>query len=49
MKKQQSESVLDRIESETLDHYEQNALSFWEGTRDHDVSQNIEAFIAAFP
>ncbi|GAW97456.1 MULTISPECIES: class I SAM-dependent methyltransferase [Colwellia] len=49
MKKQQPKSVLDRIESETLDHYEQNALSFWEGTRDHDVTQNIEAFIAALP
>ena len=41
--------MLDRIESETLDHYEQNALSFWEGTRDHDVTQNIEAFITALP
>lgn len=49
MKKKQSESMLDRIESETLDHYERNALSFWEGTRDHDVSQNVEAFIAALP
>jgi SAM-dependent methyltransferase len=25
----------------TLSHYEQRAAAFWEGTRDHDVSQNI--------
>ncbi len=25
----------------TLAHYEQRADAFWEGTRDHDVSQNI--------
>jgi 2-polyprenyl-3-methyl-5-hydroxy-6-metoxy-1,4-benzoquinol methylase len=49
MKKIQSEMMLDRIEAETLDHYEQNALSFWQGTRDHDVSQNIQAFIEAMP
>ncbi|HLB31639.1 MAG TPA: class I SAM-dependent methyltransferase [Gammaproteobacteria bacterium] len=40
---------LDEIERGTLDHYEQNAESFWEGTRDHDVSQNIEAFLHALP
>jgi 2-polyprenyl-3-methyl-5-hydroxy-6-metoxy-1,4-benzoquinol methylase len=49
MKKKQSDSMLDRIESETLNHYEHNALSFLEGTLDHDVSQNIETFIAALP
>ena len=31
----------------TLRHYETNAESFWEGTRDHDVSQNIDAFLSA--
>ena len=31
--------------SVTLDHYNQNAESFWEGTRDHDVSQNLDALI----
>ncbi|HEY1555361.1 MAG TPA: class I SAM-dependent methyltransferase [Kofleriaceae bacterium] len=31
----------------TLRHYEVSAESFWEGTRDHDVSQNIDAFLAA--
>ena len=29
----------------TLEHYNQRAESFWEGTRDHDVSQNIEALL----
>src|SRR5664279_4966873 len=31
----------------TLRHYEAHAESFWEGTRDHDVSQNIDAFLSA--
>ena len=29
----------------TLDHYEANADAFWAGTRDHDVSQNIDALV----
>jgi len=29
----------------TLAHYEANAASFWEGTRDHDVSQNTSALL----
>lgn len=29
----------------TLSHYNRNAERFWEGTRDHDVSQNREAFL----
>jgi SAM-dependent methyltransferase len=29
----------------TLAHYEQRADKFWEGTRDHDVSQNIAALL----
>ncbi|HEX3633157.1 MAG TPA: class I SAM-dependent methyltransferase [Casimicrobiaceae bacterium] len=29
------------ISMRTLEHYDQRAQSFWEGTRDHDVSQNI--------
>ena len=31
----------------TLGHYEANAESFREGTRDHDVSQNIDALLFA--
>ncbi len=29
----------------TLGHYQARAAAFWEGTRDHDVSQNIEALL----
>ena len=31
----------------TIRHYNENAHSFWDGTRDHDVSQNIDALIRA--
>ena len=40
---------LDEIENITLSHYENSAESFWLGTRDHDVSQNIDAFLQAMP
>ena len=36
---------LKRIAAETLTHYDQRAQAFWEGTRDHDVSQNIAALL----
>ncbi len=36
---------LKRITELTLEHYERNAGDFWEGTRDHDVSQNIAALL----
>lgn len=36
---------LDRVAARTVAHYEQHAQSYWEGTRDHDVSQNIGAFL----
>ncbi len=41
--------ILDEIETFTLGHYDENAESFWEGTKDHDVSQNYAAFLARFP
>ena len=34
------------IAARTLAHYETHAQSFWEGTRDHDVSQNIAALLS---
>jgi SAM-dependent methyltransferase len=34
-----------KISSITLGHYDQTAESFWEGTRDHDVSQNRDALL----
>ena len=43
---------LKKIAEGTLEHYNQRALDFWEGTRDHDVRQNIAAllhYIAAEP
>ena len=36
---------LQRIAARTLAHYDQHAHSYWEGTRDHDVSQNIDALL----
>ncbi|MBL8201033.1 MAG: class I SAM-dependent methyltransferase [Chromatiales bacterium] len=35
------------ISRRTLDHYDRHAESFRAGTRDHDVSQNIEALLGA--
>jgi hypothetical protein len=32
---------LEKIAHLTLEHYNQYAEEFWQGTRDHDVSQNI--------
>lgn len=29
----------------TLEHYNRHAEAFWEGTRDHDVSQNVAALL----
>jgi SAM-dependent methyltransferase len=40
----QSSSLKD-ISGLTLDYYNQYAEDFWEGTRDHDVSQNIAALL----
>jgi SAM-dependent methyltransferase len=31
----------------TLEYYDSNAEAFWQGTRDHDVSQNIAALLEA--
>ncbi len=36
---------LDQIVAKTLKHYDQRAQEYWEGTRDHDVSQNIAALL----
>jgi len=36
---------LDRIAARTLAHYDEQALSYWNGTRDHDVSQNVDALL----
>src|SRR5258705_10902969 len=33
------------ITAKTLEHYNERAADFWEGTREHDVKQNIEALL----
>jgi SAM-dependent methyltransferase len=36
---------LQRVASRTLSHYDEHAQAYWEGTRDHDVSQNVGALL----
>ena len=36
---------LEKVSDLTLDHYNERAESFWAGTRDHDVNQNIAALL----
>jgi len=38
---------MDDVSRLTLAHYDQRAEEFWQGTRDHDVRQNIEALLSA--
>jgi SAM-dependent methyltransferase len=38
---------LQRVASRTLSHYDEHAQAYWEGTRDHDVSQNVDALLQA--
>lgn len=38
---------IEQITQRTLQHYERSAQQFFEGTRDHDVSQNIAALLDA--
>jgi len=37
---------LRKISQTTLAHYNDTADAFWEGTRDHDVSQNVHALLS---
>ncbi|RBA24301.1 class I SAM-dependent methyltransferase [Herminiimonas fonticola] len=43
--KKLSSQELTHITDVTLDHYNQRAAAFWEGTRSHDVSQNIHSLL----
>jgi SAM-dependent methyltransferase len=36
---------LRKVSEGTLQHYEERAEDFWQGTREHDVSQNIAALL----
>lgn len=38
---------LEWVASRTLSHYDEHARTYWEGTRDHDVSQNVDALLQA--
>jgi SAM-dependent methyltransferase len=38
---------LAELSRRTLGHYADNAAAFWQGTRQHDVSQNIDALLEA--
>lgn len=40
-----SEDTPETVSARTLAHYDGRADLFWEGTRDHDVRQNIEALL----
>ena len=42
-----SPKELENTASGTLEHYNQRAEEFWQGTRGHDVGQNIEALLRA--
>ncbi len=39
--------VSNSLSRSTLAHYDRNARSFWEGTKDHDVQQNYAALLEA--
>ena len=43
-----SPEQLREVEQSTVGHYEVNAASFREGTKDHDVSQNYSALLSRF-
>jgi len=36
---------LEAIAGRTLEHYDRHAEDFWQGTQNHDVSQNVEALL----
>jgi SAM-dependent methyltransferase len=38
---------LEQVSRDTLDDYRRRAAAFWEGTRGHDVSQNITALLSS--
>ena len=42
-------AALQRTSVDTLSHYASSAESFWQGTRDHDVSQNVATLLRHLP
>lgn len=45
----QSDEMLNQMMLSTIAHYSSRPLEFWEGTRHHDVSQNLEALCRNVP
>lgn len=44
-----SKAELETVARQTIRHYDESAAEFWEGTKDHDVTQNYDAFLRALP
>ena len=44
-----TDTTYQTIERTTLEDYSERADQFWQGTKDHDVSQNYTAFLSAMP
>lgn len=44
-----SDSEMSLAVARTIEHYEDNAKSFWESTKDHDVNQNYAALQTNLP
>ena len=42
-------AALRAVAERTLSHYQAGAAGFWQGTREHDVSQNLDALLIALP
>jgi SAM-dependent methyltransferase len=47
--RQLSPEELARLRERTVSHYQRHARDFWEGTKDHDVSQNVAALLRHLP
>ncbi len=45
----QRNDLLRDIAVRTIAHYDEHAEGFWQGTKDHDVTQNYQAFLSAMP
>lgn len=45
----QTDELLKQMMLSTIAHYSSRSQDFWEGTRDHDVSQNLEALCRNLP
>ena len=45
----QTKSTVADITNTTISHYKRNPQGYWEGTKDHDVSQNYAHFLKAMP